>query len=511
VDTLTIDAAVVSAVGGEGSAGIGAGYGWEGLSSVCEILISFATITAIGGANGAGIGAGQGEYGTSAVGKLVIANGTVSATGGWYGAGVGTALGLSGNSSIDTIVITGCRLRAFGLHAAGIGAGYGHFGDSTVGSLTIEDALVTAGAGDGAAIGAGWADYGVSSVEALVLNRVSANATCSSRGAGIGSGFGSHGLSIVSEITILNCAIAASGASGGAGIGSGNGWFGISSVGYLLIGRGEYSARGEAAGGIGAGDQNVGQSTVEILTIRQGSFRTSGVVGLGAGPGGDVHRVELVGAVRLECEAESVTCLNGSEIVASDAEVDAVTNTPRFVDGAPFGPAREQELRLFGRYRVRSKPDSFGDVVVIHFGEIIGITGEQTLIFRHNTSGYTRAVRVEGNDTVGVILSLEQQGVYLVNVVEGGHEVALCQDAKTDRRFAVGAGESFYAVAGVCGASPDANGERAITVWIALGCVLAMGVTVAVGVFFWRRRMEASEQSRILRDDGDVSYRTSEA
>jgi hypothetical protein len=224
-----------------------------------------------------------------------------------------------------------------------------------------------------------------------------------------------------------------------------------------------------------------------------------------------VHRVEIVGEVRLECEAESGTCLNGVEIVASAAEVDAVTNTPRFVDGTPFGAPKEQELRLFGRYRVRSERDSFGSVVALHFGEVVGISGEKTLVFRHRESEYERAVRIEGEDTVGVIVSLEKEGVFLVSVVDENGEVPLCREAKIEREFVVGPGESFYEIVGMCREIPDDGMGLGKTVWIVVACMATAVVGVGLGVLVWKRRTEAPESLPVLKDEDDASYRTSEA
>ena len=106
----------LTAVGGEGGAGIGRDGG-KGRDRTSSILVLGGLITAFGGSSAAGIGAGR----HSAVGAITIAGGTVVSAGGTGGgAGIGGAL----NAPAGDIQIRGGRVtaRAAG-HAADIGSG----------------------------------------------------------------------------------------------------------------------------------------------------------------------------------------------------------------------------------------------------------------------------------------------------------------------------------------------------------------------------------------------------
>ena len=109
--TITIGGtANVTAQGGVGAAGIGAGGTFNNTGSICStITISgSAIVEATGGEGGAGIGAGSGGAGTSRCGNILISGGTVTATAIQYAAGIGTGVSVLGNqtSRCGSITIT---------------------------------------------------------------------------------------------------------------------------------------------------------------------------------------------------------------------------------------------------------------------------------------------------------------------------------------------------------------------------------------------------------------------
>lgn len=137
---ITIDEADVTATGGSGGAGIGTGrYGETG-----DITINGSDVTATGGDSSAGIGAGG--YGT--VGDIDITESDVTAAGGSFGSGIG-----AGSSSVaGDINITDSDVNATGgYNGAGIGTGF----NSTAGDINITESDVNATAGSSAAAGIG--------------------------------------------------------------------------------------------------------------------------------------------------------------------------------------------------------------------------------------------------------------------------------------------------------------------------------------------------------------------
>jgi hypothetical protein len=141
-------------------AGLGAGYGWMGRSSVQILTVRNASVQELGGDSSAGIGASFGDYGSSSVGVLTLINGNFTAIGS-DGAGIGAGEGQSGISFLRQITIINSSVTAVGNSGAGIGAGYPRFGNSTVYSLFIIGCECTARASfHGAGIGGGPALYG---------------------------------------------------------------------------------------------------------------------------------------------------------------------------------------------------------------------------------------------------------------------------------------------------------------------------------------------------------------
>ncbi len=132
----------LTALGGDGAAGIGGSYDHSGGT----VTINGGTVMVTGGSSGAGIGGGS----LGAGGTVTINGGTVTATGGHAGAGIGG--GFRGNGGI--ITINGGTVTATG---GGDGAGIGGGSHGAGGTVTINGGTVTAtGGGDGAGVGAGF-------------------------------------------------------------------------------------------------------------------------------------------------------------------------------------------------------------------------------------------------------------------------------------------------------------------------------------------------------------------
>ena len=104
---IEIQGGVITATGGYGCAGIGAGSGVVKGESICgTITISGGTVTAIGGESAAGIGSGYAQNNPSTCGAISISGGTVSATAGAYApAAIGKGKVDTGESTCASVTI----------------------------------------------------------------------------------------------------------------------------------------------------------------------------------------------------------------------------------------------------------------------------------------------------------------------------------------------------------------------------------------------------------------------
>ena len=146
---ITINSGTVTATGNNGGAGIGGGYGANGVDggSGGEITINGGSVIATG-VNGAGIGGGQGDGGGEDYGG---SGGTITITGGYVEAksNMGAAIGGGYNGGGGTggdggkITITGGNTTASGYYCTAIGGGFGDYGGSG-GEVTITGGTVTA-------------------------------------------------------------------------------------------------------------------------------------------------------------------------------------------------------------------------------------------------------------------------------------------------------------------------------------------------------------------------------
>ena len=140
------------------AAGIGGQYGNKSGS----ITINGGMITAVGGQDSAGIGGGNQALSNSNTGgdsgTITINGGIVTATGNGHGAGIGGGGGANKGGSAGAIIINGGTITATG---AGNGAGIGGGGESdqlsggSGGTITINRGTVTADGKAGRGIGGG--------------------------------------------------------------------------------------------------------------------------------------------------------------------------------------------------------------------------------------------------------------------------------------------------------------------------------------------------------------------
>ena len=248
----------LTAIGGNGGAGIGGGY----YKSGSNITISSGEITAIGGgeapnkeelmedfwlAGGGGAGIGSGgkikvpPYENDTVGmNITISGGKVTATGGDGGAGIGGGYGTLGTN----ITISGGEVTATG---DGNGTGIGG-GDNRAGSnIEISGGKVKAkGGGNGAGIGGSTSGVGTN----IIISGGVVVAEGGSHAAGIGGGKQGTG----SNITISDGVVTATGGEYGAGIGSG---FGYSALNIRITGGSIKAVGGSNAIGGGYGQEAV--------------------------------------------------------------------------------------------------------------------------------------------------------------------------------------------------------------------------------------------------------------
>ena len=304
--TLTItdnnNDGTLTANGGYGAAGIGAGTLNDG-----QVTITGGTINATGNNGGAGIGGAgnqhDNEYYYTGDGDVTITGGTITATGGEMAAGIGGGAFGDGN-----VTITGGDITAKGDDkGAGIGGGMGAkprgtvsssskgdnktvSGDTLVGgkgTVTISGGTITEASGGkmAAGIGSGYQGLGTVTIEG---DAVIKNAQGGEAGAGIGSGTdGDSNILIRGNAIIEN----AESKTGGAGIGSGQGFLysgGVidPTVGNVTI---EGNAKIENAksgyGGSGIGGGAIGIGNVIIRGNAQIGNATGGEEGAGIGGG----------------------------------------------------------------------------------------------------------------------------------------------------------------------------------------------------------------------------------
>ena len=300
---VTITGGTINATGNYGGAGIGGAgnqhdneYYYTGDG---DVTITGGTITATGGEMAAGIGGGA--YGD---GNVTITGGDITAKGDDKGAGIGGGMGakpkgtvsssskgdhktVSGDTLVGgngTVTISGGTITeaSGGEMAAGIGSGY-----QGLGKVTIEgDAVIKNAQSGGAGAGIGSGAYGDS--EILIRgNAIIENAESKTGGAGIGSGQGniSSGVLVpsVGNVTIEGNAVIKNAQGGAYAAGIGGGIVGIGKVtirGNAQIGN---ATGGDEGAGIGGGALGTGDVTIEGNVTIENAQGGGGAAGIGGG------------------------------------------------------------------------------------------------------------------------------------------------------------------------------------------------------------------------------------
>ena len=269
--TIEIHGGVITANGGKGAAGIGAGYllnellGHNSLSFK-SIVIFGGTINATGGAGSAGIG--NGVF-SPQKGKIEIYGGDITAQGGGYYTGMdqygGAGIGGGCDHAVNSIYIYDGNIKAYGgTDAAGIGCGEDT--PNGEGTINICGGTIVAQGGDYAA-GIGGGD-GVR-MKVIEISGGTVYAYAGKNGAGIGGGEGGES----GDITISGGIVRAYGdryytGSSNSGYGSGIGSGQAASVNTIIIKGGDIEAYGgEDGAGIGTGEEygsDINSGTIEI-------------------------------------------------------------------------------------------------------------------------------------------------------------------------------------------------------------------------------------------------------
>jgi hypothetical protein len=265
--TISGNAIILEATGGDSAAGIGGGENGDGgkITISENAIISEAT----GGASGAGIGGGNEGDG----GEITISGGEIESTGGDGGAGIGGGDHGNGSSTNKKISISGGTITARGTNGgAGIGAGV----NGSAGEIEISDNAIIALAKGGNAAGIGAGNNGASGKITIYGGEIRAEGE---HGAGIGGAWHSN----AGEITIYGGIITATGGEDGAGIGGGYSGDG----GSINIEGGRITATGDVgSAGIGGGFQG-DDITINISGGTIKSIGKDGAAGIGVGFNGD--------------------------------------------------------------------------------------------------------------------------------------------------------------------------------------------------------------------------------
>lgn len=312
--TITDDkgaAGSLTANGGFGGAGIGAGTLNDG-----QVTITGGTINATGNNGGAGIGGAgnqhDNEYYYTGDGDVTITGGTITATGGEMAAGIGGGAYGDGN-----VTITGGDITAKGDDkGAGIGGGMGAKPRGTVsssskgdnktvsrdtlvggkGTVTISGGTITEATGGELAAGIGGGSQGDSDVT-ITGNAIIKDAQGGDGAAGIGNGSSNEGVGSI-EISGDSVIGHAEGGKQAAGIG-GSGWMSSGTVTIKDNAKIDESVGGDGAAGIGSGVY--GDVTVIIEGNSTIGTTTGGTDGAGIGGGyGSLGDVTIEGNVTIK-------------------------------------------------------------------------------------------------------------------------------------------------------------------------------------------------------------------
>jgi hypothetical protein len=483
VGEISISGGSVTASSARG-AGIGTGFAWNGgVSSVQAISITGGQVFA-DSIDGAGIGSGLAHNGTAFVEAITIAHATVAANSSGSGAAIGAAGAVGstakwapgyGTSSVGPIRIHGATINATaGDFGAAIGTGEADAGLSSVESVIVESGNLNLRAGlVSAGIGTGRSRYGHTTMDSIEI--YGGNLQVVAGQAGIGTGYSYRGATHVGNITIVDGTMNVTGGPSGAGIGSGSVTDAIGTIRYIAIRGGRVIAVGGSwACGIGAGLVEYGISQVERLYIQGGILTTSGMVGVGSSESGqigtlsfdmdeaNVERRDLAlsappqvlvskaNIVYLDCSStqEDRWCVSADVLDHGGAEIRAITNTKLFFDRETSRLDHFSGINFYGQYRFDSQPEVFcnGNYTGLYFRELMSVKEDNFSLFfknareRPDRTHYNRTVIYLGKVMKGMIVTLEEEGTYTIDVTPLSTNITekLIVDGKTE--VYVGAG-----------------------------------------------------------------------
>jgi hypothetical protein len=519
VQTLVIQGGefVCSAVGGPG---IGAGSTLDGgNSTVVNLTINGGgfNVTAV---RGAAVGAGPTVGGRTRVEEITILTGNFVLVGvdGAAALGSGESRKLQWNlekygvSEVGSITVTGGSFHCTATGAAAIGAGECEFGESSVGSIALlGGSFFAESLSAGAGIGAGHATGGISRVESITI-AAAANITArSNQSAGIGSALAdSSGASIVGVINILGGIVNAHSAADGAGIGAGPAANGTSSVSTIRIAEASVTATAASRGaGIGSGYAAIGgdlSGSVEELIVNSGFLSLVGDVGLG----GPLVKNLLVQSpesslIRIDCAARAGSCINATQIASPGAWISGVTNTSRWI--AAGADVRFSNLSMVGWYTANGTTrDGFGDVLMLHIGEFVGLNGVYRFHIKHSSTDFARDYEFNASEAAGVIIAVPSHGPHMIWLVQADQgDFDLC--AGSEKTFNVEpVGETFFPKVHMCptATTQPANekagaGEIVIIVFVAV-IILAMIVFTVVRCVKRHKQFEPEDEQLVPED-----------
>jgi hypothetical protein len=330
------------------------------------------------------------------------------------------------------------------------------------------------------------------------------------------------------------------GGPSGAGIGSGSVDDAIGTIRYIAIRGGRIIAVGGSwACGIGAGLVEYGISQVEQLYIQGGILTASGMVGIGSSVSGQIgilsfdvdeanvgrrnlarranvgrrNLARRANVVQLDCFStqEDRWCVSADVLDHGGAEIRAITNTELFFDRATSKLDHFSGINFYGQYRLHSQPEVFcdGNYTALYFHELVSVMEDNFSLFfknareRPDRTHYNRTVIYQGKVMTGMIVTLEEEGTYTIEVTALSTNVTekLIVDGKTE--VYVGAGHPTERNS-VSLQPPQMHQETISTGTISglvIGGVLLLGVIVIGGAFVFlkirrNQRLREAEDKR---------------
>jgi hypothetical protein len=192
------------------------------------------------------------------------------------------------------------------------------------------------------------------------------------------------------------------------------------------------------------------------------------------------------------------------------AEIRAITNTELFFDRAKSKLDHFSGINFYGQYRFHSQPEVFcnGNYTALYFHELVSVMEDNFSLFfknareRPDKTHYNRTVIYQGKVVRGMIVTLEEEGTYTIEVTALSTNITekLIVDGTTE--VYVGAGHPTERNS-VSLQAPQIHKETMSTGVISglvIGGVLLLGVIVIGGAFVFlkirrnQRLREAEEK-----------------